>query len=475
MKRDYSQKTKPFEHQINAITKIEGDHPVALFDEMGLGKTKMVIAALCNDMKNKLIKKALIVCKKSLIQTWIDEVEKHSYVKAIGITGPISERRKFMITPVSFYIINYETLIQEKEIIVELLNVYPFAIVLDESHRIKNPDAKITKTLLSIRKQSIKNIIITGTPVANKPEDLWAQFYFLDGGMLFGQDFDKFKKAFGINISMGKSEINEENLKELQQLLVDFSIRRTKEVLTLPEKKYFIKQVKLEKRQREIYDKCKNDLIVEINREDNQAVIDNVENILKKMLRLTQIASNPRLLDKKYSGEPGKFRAIDELINEIIGKDEKVIIWTNFVDNVVELKNRYKEFGALTIYGKMDINSRNLAVKKFQTNDNYKVLIANPSAAKEGLTLTAANNAVYLDRTFSSVDYIQSQDRIHRLSQSKDCSIWLMIGEDTIDIYIDDILKKKHSISKFIHGDTNELEIPKSELTREYLIRILGG
>ena len=100
-------------------------------------------------------------------------------------------------------------------------------------------------------------------------------------------------------------------------------------------------------------------------------------------------------------------------------------------------------------------------------------MIANPAAAREGLTLTSANNAIYVDRNFNLVDYIQSQDRIHRISQKKKCSVIKIIAKNTIDEYIDEILFKKQDIASFVQGDKNNLS-DKNYLTKEELMKILG-
>lgn len=478
MTREYNfeSKTSAFSHQINAITKISGDHPVALFDEQGLGKTKMIIAGLTEDIKNKLIDCVLVICKKTLLRTWENEIETHGYLRCVNLTGGIKERRRYFTTFSHFYLINYESLIQEEEIISELLQLKKFAIVLDESHKIKNPESKITQTMFRLKKYSKKNLIVTGTPVANKPEDLWAQFYFLDGGSLLGRDFDSFEKQFGVDISMGKNDIPEDKLKLLQERIKDLSIRRTKEVAApeLPNKKFQKIFVNLSGKQKEMYDSLREELYLEVKNMSGKTIQDDSENILKRLLRLTQIASNPHLVDKEYFEIPIKFKILDDLIEKIIQRDEKVIIWSSFVDNITTLKNRYSQFNSLTIYGKMTIEERNKSVKWFQEDPDYKVLVANPAAAKEGLTLTSANNAIYLDRTFNLVDYLQSQDRIHRISQKKQCNIIILIAKETIDEYIEELLMKKNEIAKLIQGDTNEIAFSKDLLTKEKLLSILG-
>tara|TARA_Y100000310_G_C20692351_1_gene823160 strand:+ start:1509 stop:2957 length:1449 start_codon:yes stop_codon:yes gene_type:complete len=480
-KYNFEDKTSSFEHQVNAITKISGDHPVALFDEQGLGKSKMVLSGLLNDFKENLIDSILIVCKKTLIKMWEHEINIHTHLKAINLSGKGNERLRKITSFSHFYIINYETLIKDEELLKGLLQLKRFAIVLDESHKIKDPLSKITKSLIRLREYSKKNIIITGTPVANKPEDLWTQFYFLDKGKLLKKDFKEFKKEYGIDIGMGKNKINHEKLIELQKIIINFSIRRTKKVASpdLLDKEYIEKLIELKGKQKELYNSVKDEMYLEFKNIDGESMKDQTENILKKLLRLTQIASNPlsieNLTTNDYDEVPAKFEEMDKIIKKIIKNNEKVIIWTTFVKNILLLKRRYKKYNALTIFGKMTIDERNKVVNWFQNDKDYKVLIANPAAAKEGLTLTSANNAIYLDRNFNITDYLQSQDRIHRLSQTKKCRIILLIAKDTIDEYTGELLMKKQEIARLIQGDSKRLKYNKKLLTKDRLLEILGN
>lgn len=101
-------------------------------------------------------------------------------------------------------------------------------------------------------------------------------------------------------------------------------------------------------------------------------------------------------------------------------------------------------------------------VKWFQTRNDVKLLIANPAAAREGLTLTSANHAIYYDRNFNLVDYLQSQDRIHRISQARTCFIHKLVATNTIDEYIDEIIERKASVASYVQGDVESRGIIES-------------
>jgi len=475
-KFNFTPKTRPYPHQVEAIEFIKGKKYVPLFDEQGLGKTKIVIDALCEDIKNKIIDGALIICKKYLIPNWEEEIRMHTHLKSVTLRGSKNEKgSKFMVFS-HFYLINYESLLHELDRIKMFLKIKRLAIVLDESQKIKNPESKTAKAIFQIKSLAAKRIIITGTPIANKPEDIWAQFYFLDDGKLLGNDFSEFKKKYCIDLKGNESlKIKAEKLKDLRDLINRVSIRRLKnEVLELPEKRYRDVIVKLNGKQRTLYEKLRDELFIEIKDMNGEQIIDEAENILKKLLRLTQIASNPRLIDSNYNEVPAKFVKLDTLVKEALNKNEKVIIWTSFIDNIRILRRRYKKHNPLMLFGEISMDRRKIIIKKFREDRNCKILIANPSAAREGLTLTSANNAIYLDRNFNLIDYLQSQDRIHRITQTKTCNIIKIIAKDTVDEYIDEILFKKQKIAQYLQGDIKTITEEKEYLTKEELLKILG-
>ncbi len=472
-KQRFEPKTQALPHQIEATNYINSHQEVALFDEQGLGKTKIVIDSLCCSMKNSEIEGVLVVCPMSLIYNWEQEVQKHSFLIPVVLKGTDREKRYKFMTGANFYITNYEAVVAETNRIKRFCKSRKVAIVLDESARIKDPATKTALALFQLRPFSTKRIIITGTPVANKPIDLWSQFYFLDGGNLFNDDFNDFKTKFN-----ERHPLYNDNLAELKTINSGHSLRRCKDnVLELPDKRFFNVYVHLKEKQLELYNQLREELRIEVQDMEGNVFIDEAENILKKLLRLTQIASNPLLIDKGYNETPSKFLMLDDLLTDIVARKEKAIIWTGFVENIIILKNRFKQYKPLIIYGDIPVKERSEAVKVFQESENNMIMIANPSAAREGLTLTKANNAIYVDRNFNLVDYLQSQDRIHRISQTKECNIFKILAKDTIDEYIDRVIDVKKEIAGYVQGDLNRVKVESLDflLNKAELLSILGG
>jgi SNF2 family DNA or RNA helicase len=181
-------------------------------------------------------------------------------------------------------------------------------------------------------------------------------------------------------------------------------------------------------------------------------------------------------VDKGYKEVPAKFSILENLLKGIIEKDEKAIIWTSFVENIIILKSRLKQYCPLVIHGDVPVKDRADAVKVFQDSEKNKIMIANPSAAREGLTLTRANNAIYIDRNFNLVDYLQSQDRIHRISQMRECTIFKILAKGTIDEYIDRVIDIKKEVAGFVQGDVNTVDSNSLDFLHDKskLLSILG-
>jgi SNF2 family DNA or RNA helicase len=190
------------------------------------------------------------------------------------------------------------------------------------------------------------------------------------------------------------------------------------------------------------------------------------------MLRLVQAASNPRLIDESYDREPGKLAAAQSFLHQAFSEGSKAIVWTSFTENVDWLARLLREHGAVRVHGKLAIEQRNSALRKFVEEPTCQVLVATPGAAKEGLTLTVANYALFYDRSFSLDDYLQAQDRIHRISQDRPCLIVNLLGRGTIDEWVDQLLSAKQLAAQLLQGDIDQHEY-REKATYEFS-RIFG-
>jgi SNF2 family DNA or RNA helicase len=227
--------------------------------------------------------------------------------------------------------------------------------------------------------------------------------------------------------------------------------------------------------QLELYDGMRNELEIWVQSMDGQQVLRQAEAILARLVRLAQLASDPSMLDASYDERPCKLLALDAILQEVLSRPNarKVIVWTSFVASITALERRYARYRPVSLHGALSGPERDASVSSFKEDPNVKLMVANPAAAREGLTLTEANVAIYLDRTFNLVDYLQSQDRIHRISQTSDCEIILLLAKGSIDEFIDFCLEQKTRLARFVQQDVEGILPADAALEKPDILRAL--
>jgi SNF2 family DNA or RNA helicase len=299
---------------------------------------------------------------------------------------------------------------------------------------------------------------MTGTPVANRPYDLWSQVWFLDQGRALGSDFRGLAREADLTKALEDDEERraafEGMLRSLHERVAPFSVRETKAsgVIELPSKIIELVLADWEPRQLDLYREIRDSLRAVVLR-DGALQEDVSESVLKRLLRLVQVASNPRLVDSDYTAEPGKLPLLRERVEEACRRDEKCIVWTTFTENVDWLAAELSFAGTARVHGGLGMDARNLAIQRFLADPLIRVLVATPGAAKEGLTLTCANHAIFYDRSFSLDDYLQAQDRIHRVSQERTCYVCSLIMRDSVDEWVEVLLDAKRLAAQLAQGD----------------------
>ncbi len=453
-------KLDAYPYQIDAVRAVKSLSYAAIFHEQGLGKTKIAIDLLLHWLEADVIDTVFVITKKILVQNWFEEVVAHSYITPKILSGNRRENSIALNSPILIYIMNYELVSANFELLRLFLDTCRAGAILDESQKIKNPEARITKDFLTIADGFTRRVIMTGTPVANRPYDIWSQIRFLDNGKALGGSFAEFENDFDLPKTQYAGHEYAGRLSGILEKLKPFSIRETKKTagLELPDKTILTHPVEMEPGQAAIYEAYRDTLAHEFVI-DGEVIIDEAESILKQLLRLVQCASNPALVDKTYKSSPGKYTKLLELFQEIdVLSSSKAIVWTSFIANVEWLSGKLQHYSPQKLHGSMTIVERNEAIRKFKTDSEYRILIATPGAAKEGLTLTVANHAVFFDRSFSLDDYLQAQDRIHRISQTDDCFVHNLAASNTIDEWVDTLLNAKHQAAQLAQGDISRAE-----------------
>ena len=449
-----SAKQDAYPYQLDAVRAVKSLPYAAIFHEQGLGKTKIATDLMLVWLVEDVVDTVFVVTKKTLVQNWVDELVFHSHITPRVLSGNRRENNIALNSPVLIYILNYEVISTNLDLIEQFLGTCRVGAVLDESQKIKNPDARISTCLHSIAKGFVRRIIMTGTPVANRPYDIWSQIKFLDDGNALGVSFAEFKAT--LDLPPRSASVSDYGLvlADVMDRVKDFSIRETKRTagLKLPDKTILTHFVELSPRQSAIYASYRDKMAFELQ-DGVGLVIDDAEDILKRLLRLVQCASNPLLVDETYSEMPGKYLKLVKLLDEIELKLNKAIVWTGFIKNVEWLSGKLHQLKPQRVHGRMSVDERNASITRFKTDTKCRVLLATPGAAKEGLTLAVANNAIFYDRGFSLDDYIQAQDRIHRISQTEECFVHNLIAKGTIDEWVDLLLNAKYQAAQLTQGD----------------------
>lgn len=457
-KVNYEAKYEAFPYQMQALNAIKELPYAAIFHEQGLGKTKIAIDLLLYWLQNKDVDTVLIVTKKQLVTNWVDEFASHSFIHPKVLNSSKKDNFYVLNSPAKVIVTNFETLSTDKSRITLFLKSRNVAIIVDESTKLKNPESKMTKDFFDLRDLFKIRVIMTGTPVANRPYDIWSQVFFLDGGLSLGTSFSEFKSSTDLSNDLSLNDLARKNFEDavskIWEKISSFSIRETKKTsgIILPQKTYESVVVDFETEQKKMYDKIVEELSLEVCR-NGQIVYDDESAVLKRLLRLLQVTSTPFLVDERYCKISGKDRALKNLLQNIVAKGEKCIVWSCFIENVNRFAREYSCFSPRKIHGAMSIEERNKSVALFKNDLECKILFATPQAAKEGLTLTVANNVIFYDRGFNLDDYLQAQDRIHRISQKKECFIYNLMVRGSIDEWINSLLEAKQRAAFLAQGD----------------------
>jgi len=472
----YKFKTKPYEHQLNALKKSWAQETYALFMEMGTGKSKVLVDNIGMLYDAGAIRGAIVVAPKGVYKNW-DQIEfpthmaEHvEYSKVLW--EPIASKKKQA---------ELDTLFDGKdELKILIMNVEAFStskgldfadrflsifgkralIGIDESTTIKNPTAKRTKNILKIGNLAKYRRILTGSPVTKSPLDLFSQCMFLDPYLLGYDSYYAYRSRYAkmVDKYFGGRRVqvvdSYRRLDELTDKLKNFSYRVLKEdCLDLPEKVFTKRFVDLTPEQDKTYSQMKEMALAML---ENGEVMSTM-NVMTQMMRLHQITCGHFKADdgKITHLKNNRINALMQLLDETEGK---VIIWANYVEdikNIVEnLKKAYGDDSTVEYHGSVDPRVRQEQIALFQQkNGPTRYFVGNPQTGGYGITLTAANTVIYYSNSYDLEKRLQSEDRAHRIGQTGSVTYVDLIAEKTIDERIVKALREKINIANEIMGE----------------------
>lgn len=430
------------DNQFSNLKKIGALPAGATFSVPGAGKTTEALAYFFLNAAPE--DKLLVVAPKNAFSAWEEQINecvpscKDTFVRLRGgekrIDSLLRDNPKFAL-------ITYQQYPRVSNLIKRYLQQNSVFMFLDESHRIKSGRSGVSaEAVLEASFLPSHKLIMSGTPMPQSVSDMLPQFGFLYP--------DKHADS-----------------ETVIDLLKPIYVRTTQSQLGIPPVKRMIVSLKMSKLQAEVYASIKSEVKRQLMPMLSDASIYSLREIGKRVMKVMEFASNPALLAKDmeyvYNRKMGdllastngpKIEYACKRARELAAEGKKVLIWSQFVNNVELITERLKDLGADYIHGGVDAGSeeesdtREWKIKEFHDNPNKMVLVANPAAASEGISLhKVCQYAIYVDRSFNAAQYIQSEDRIHRLGLRPDQQpiVEILECEGTIDQVIRDRLALK--------------------------------
>ncbi len=424
-----------------------------LADDMGLGKTLQTLSLLQKEKEAGATQPSLVVMPTSLVHNWVAEAAKFTPQLRICIHTGSQRNQDPRFFPKYDVIITTYGLIRSD---LEMLKPFPFHyLILDESQMIKNPGSKTAKAVKELNARF--RLSLTGTPIENTLMDLWSQMTFLNPGLLGSERF--FREFY---IQPIEKYGDEKRTEKLKRLIHPFILRRTKaQVATeLPEKVEQIHYCEMSEAQQKLYDDTKNSyrnyLMGMEEGEFNRSKL----NILAGLQKLRQIAIHPGLVEEGEDiglEESGKFQEYERLLEEVISKGSKVLVFSQFVRLLKLFKTDLEKRGIQHCYLDGSTKDRQKEVEKFQNNEDIKVFLISLKAGGVGLNLTAADYVFILDPWWNPAVEKQAIDRSHRIGQKNTVFSYKLITKDSIEEKIVKLQEKKFQLSQDVISVEKEL------------------
>jgi SNF2 family DNA or RNA helicase len=457
---NYKFKSKPFAHQSKALEMSWDKEVFAYFMEMGTGKSKVLIDNIAMLFNAGKINGALIIAPKGVYKNWFDsEIPSHmpDYIeKKVGLwrTDPNAKDLKPLFSTgaeLHILIMNVEAFSTKKGVLFahKFLSCHNALIGIDESTTIKNPNAKRTKSILSLKPLSKFRRILTGSPVTKSPLDLFSQCQFLDSWLLNQSSYYAFRTRYAvcrkINVSGRQVEIvvGYRNLGELSEKVKPFSYRVLKDdCLDLPPKTYTKRIIELSDEQKKVYKTMKEKAIAFLN-----GKMVSTATVITQLMRLHQITCGHFTSDDGDVQEI-KNNRIDQLMEILEEVEGKAVIWAHYrydIKKIVEaISKKYGENSVVTYYGDTSTDDRQKAITKIQDKDSsVRFIVGTPQTGGYGITLTGASTMIYYSNGYDLEKRQQSEARIDRIGQEKPMTYIDIIAEGTVDDKIVQSLRKE--------------------------------
>jgi superfamily II DNA or RNA helicase len=420
-------KTDLLPYQLDGVAFAAGAGRAILADDMGLGKTIQGVGVAELLAREAGISRVLVVCPTSLKSQWLNEVGRFSARTASLVMGGAKDRPDQYASPSFFTICNYE------QVLKDVLSIEQHRwdlVILDEGQRIRNWEAQTTRVVKSLRSQFA--LVLSGTPMENRLEDLFSVMQFVDGRQL-GPAF-RFFNRYRIQDEKG-AVLGYRNLDELRERLRPVLLRRTKELVLqqLPPRNTEIIHITPTDEQQVLH-AAHLRVVVSITRKKYITEMDLLR-LRQALLMCRMTADSTALVDKQPPGYSSKLQALDELFEQLFteGSRKAVVFseWTSMLDLIEPLLRR-RGIRFVRLEGSVPQAKRQELVQEFQTHADCRVFLST-NAGSTGLNLQAADTVVNVDLPWNPAVLEQRIARAHRMGQRRPVNVYILVTQGTLE------------------------------------------
>ncbi len=446
-----------------------------LADDMGLGKTIQVLSLLLHEKKRGGDPKtSLIVLPASLIGNWRSEAERFAPDLLVRVIHPSEKPAPADAPEPDLILTTYGVLARTPELRERKWRL----AILDEAQAIKNAGTRQSQAVKELKASS--RIALTGTPVENRPSDLWSLFDFLNPGLLgSARAFASFVKKTAVDDEEG-GQAKTNKYAALRSLVRPYVLRRVKTdkkvIADLPDKSEVNAFCGLTKQQVLLYEKVVAELADAVTKAEG---IGRRGLVLASLLRLKQVCNHPSQLlgDGKFDpADSGKFARLGEIAAELADRQEKPLVFTQFramVDPLHDyLATIFKRPG-LTLHGGTAVGDRRSLVDTFQKDDGPPFFVLSLKAGGTGLNLTAASHVIHFDRWWNPAVENQATDRAFRIGQKKNVLVHKFVCRGTVEEKIESLIADKVGLARDLMADT-EGDTVLTELNDADLLKMVA-
>jgi SNF2 family DNA or RNA helicase len=425
---------QPYPYQVSGIAFLMPRHAALLADEMGLGKTAQILIALRLLLHGGLIRRALVVCPKSLVVNWTRELRIWAEDVPFEVIGGDTQNRKaqWLASRCPVKLVNYELLTRDADLVADP-QVHFDVVVLDEAQRIKNRESKTAQVCRGLSRD--RSWAMTGTPIENRVEDLLNIFAFVDPERIPPETPPRL----------------------LPELTRDCILRRVKEDVAtdMPPKVIHDVYLELTAAQRESYERAETEGIVQLNALGDTIT---VRHVFELVMRLKQICNfDPA------TGDSAKMEQLQADLAEVAASNRKAIVFSQWVEPLEILAQNLESVGPLLFHGKVSHKDRTGILDRFKSDASRHVLLMSYGTGSVGLNLQFTNYVFLFDRWWNPAIEDQAINRAHRIGQKETVFVSRFIAQETIEERIAEILEKKRQLFHELLGDNGSTPPETSE------------